>query len=281
MNQPVNVWDDFYLSQFDAMIEAISAWPNADDYIPKLRRLRDNLLEKGRQTYNPDPNNFNTLIHGDLFVYFFSTHPFFRVNFKVFQLNLYSFVFRWLNNIMVRNKTDQNGDTVTENVMLLDYQALCWSSPTVDLHNLLNTSVQESLRFGRFDELIAIYHSHLVDCLTRLDYEKPIPNLDEFKKQYEAKKFHGRDDFVDQSLKHWILLCFCLYFFPAHPGFVMSCLMQPIMLYNQVADDSLAETFFESDERAAKMKQNMYSCATVQAHLRKLIPIYNEMGIFD
>lgn len=68
MSRQTNVYDDFCLAQFDAMTEAISPWPNANQYVSKLSRLRKNLLEKVRQAFEPEPNHFNTLIHGDLYV---------------------------------------------------------------------------------------------------------------------------------------------------------------------------------------------------------------------
>lgn len=68
MNRNTNVYDQFCLNQFDAMTEAISLWPNANRYLSKLRRLRGNLLECLRKAFDPELNQFNTLIHGDLYV---------------------------------------------------------------------------------------------------------------------------------------------------------------------------------------------------------------------
>lgn len=76
MSRHTNVYDTFYLTQFDAMTEAISTWPDASLYVPKLRRLRNSLLEKGLNTFDPNPKHFNTLIHGDLFVNVFHVHFF-------------------------------------------------------------------------------------------------------------------------------------------------------------------------------------------------------------
>lgn len=114
---------------------------------------------------------------------------------------------------------DQNGDATSpsiENVILIDFQYACWTSPTIDLHYFLNTSLQESLRPGRFNELLAIYHEHLVECLQRFDYKKPIPNLDEFKKQYDDKKFYGKLQKLDYSKIYFNLFfifrfCCCLF----------------------------------------------------------------------
>lgn len=108
---------------------------------------------------------------------------------------------------MVRKNADQNGDvngqTVTsiENVILIDFQYACWTSPAIDLHYFLNTSLQESLRPERFDELIAIYHAHLVDCLERLEYKNHIPNCDQFKQQYHEKNFYGKREKNENGLE--------------------------------------------------------------------------------
>lgn len=76
-----------------------------------------------------------------------------------------------------------------------------------------------------------------------------------------------------------ILSYFYWYFF-CHPGFVVACLVQPLML-NEHVDDSMTEAIFMDDEHAKEVKRSLFSSAAVQANLRKLIPIYDEMGIFD
>lgn len=102
---------------------------------------------------------------------------------------------------MIKSKQKSSGDSAEplsiENVILVDFQYSCWTSPTIDLTYFLNTSLQKSLRPDRFDELIGFYHTHLSSCLKRLDYKKSIPNLDEFKKQYRDKSFYGTNLFFE------------------------------------------------------------------------------------
>lgn len=50
------------------MLEVVSTWPDNEYYVGKLQRLRRNIFEKGSKTLDPEPNHFNTLIHGDMFV---------------------------------------------------------------------------------------------------------------------------------------------------------------------------------------------------------------------
>lgn len=113
---------------------------------------------------------------------------------------------------MIRNDTDKNDDvngksgTTIDNVILIDFQYACWTSPAIDLHYFLNTSLQESLRPGRFDELIGIYHAHLVECLERLEYKNPIPSFDQLKKQYRDKQFYGEKKLHAKKIKNWFHL---------------------------------------------------------------------------
>lgn len=78
-----------------------------------------------------------------------------------------------------------------ENVVFIDFQMTFWSSPTIDLHFFLNTSVCESYRPHCFDELIKFYHQHLVQFLKQLNYKKHIPTWSEFQEQYQERKLLG------------------------------------------------------------------------------------------
>lgn len=80
-----------------------------------------------------------------------------------------------------------------ENLIFIDFQYSCWTSPTIDLHYFLNNSIQESLRHERFDELIAFYHSNLVTILKQLQYKQHIPTWEQFKQQYIDKNFYGKE----------------------------------------------------------------------------------------
>lgn len=95
---------------------------------------------------------------------------------------------------MIKYKTDSSSDqsdSEIDGVSLVDFQFSCWASPAVDLQYFLNTSLHESLRPDRFDELIAYYHEHLADFLKRLDYKQDIPTLGQFKVQFEDKLIYG------------------------------------------------------------------------------------------
>lgn len=194
-----------------------------------------------------------------------------------------------MNNLMIRTNGARNGEvngqseTSIENVILIDFQYSCWTSPAIDLHYFLNTSLQESLRPGRFDELIGIYHANLVEYLKQLDYKNHIPNFDQFKKQYQDKKFYGMNYLQTKLNKNWSHSndsCFVFTCIFLHLGFVVACLVQPLMI-NEHVEDANIEALLLNDERAMKFKRIMYSSAKVQANVQKLVPMYDEMGLFD
>lgn len=68
MSRHTDVFDVFYLTQLDVVIEVLSEWPNGDYYIDKLKRVQENVMKKGARAFAPDASHFNTLIHGDLCV---------------------------------------------------------------------------------------------------------------------------------------------------------------------------------------------------------------------
>lgn len=163
--------NNYYLTQFDAAVEVIAKWPDFAAITEKLNGLRDNLMEKGRRAFDANPKHFNTMIHGDM----------------------------WTNNLMIKyannNNSKNNGgesdQSAVENIVYLDFQFSCWTSPAIDLHYFLNTSLQETLRDNHINELIEFYHGHLANYLKRLNYLGHIPTLDEFQKQFLEKSFYG------------------------------------------------------------------------------------------
>lgn len=143
----------------------IAKWPDFAAHTDKLRRLRDNLMEKGRQAFDANPKHFNTMIHGDM----------------------------WTNNLMMKygNIDGETEQSMVENMVYLDFQFSCWTSPAIDLHYFFNTSLQETLRENYLNELIEFYHGQLANYLMRLNYLGHIPTLDEFQKQFLEKSFYG------------------------------------------------------------------------------------------
>ncbi|XP_017140524.1 uncharacterized protein LOC108154687 [Drosophila miranda] len=126
-------------------------------YGNKLRALVKRLMEYSTRVYDPQPDEFNTLVHGDF----------------------------WVNNVMLRYGEKKE----PLDMILIDFQFSSWSSPAVDLHYLFNTSLQNKIRFHQQDALIQFYHKVLVDTLKDLKYGGYIPSLRQLVLQLEKGKF--------------------------------------------------------------------------------------------
>lgn len=163
MSRDSDVFYNFYYAQFDVLIEMLSTWSDFDRYTEKLRRLRNDIVEKGLKIFDPKPNHFNTLNHGDF----------------------------WLNNVMTKSMKDKDA-TPFGKIIFLDFQDSCWASPAIDLHYFLNTSLCDSLRPHAYEELILCYYEQLSTTLRKLKYRKIIPSKDEFFEQFNERYFYGK-----------------------------------------------------------------------------------------
>lgn len=63
-------------------------------------------------------------------------------------------------------------------------------------------------------------------------------------------------------------------------GFIVGCLVQPLMI-NEHVEDANIEALLMNDEKSMKFRRLLYSSPKVQANLQKLIPMYDKMGLFD
>lgn len=68
MSRHTDVLDTFYITQLDVLMEVVETWPDGDYFMEKLHRLRGTMMEKGANAFGADPDHFNTMIHGDMYV---------------------------------------------------------------------------------------------------------------------------------------------------------------------------------------------------------------------
>lgn len=68
MSRHTDTFNTFYCTQLDVLMEVVSTWEDSEYYTEKLHRLRGNIMDKGAKAFDPEPNHFNTMIHGDMFV---------------------------------------------------------------------------------------------------------------------------------------------------------------------------------------------------------------------
>lgn len=243
LNRKNSTFEVFYSTSLAAMTDLISTWPNFSHIAKKLRTLQSNLMENGKKAFDARPHQFNTLIHGDI----------------------------WMNNIMFRYNS---ANKQPENTMLVDFQFCCWSSPTIDLHYFMNTSMEEDLRLQRQDELVQYYHSVLVEALRKFNYHQRIPTLQELHIDFVTTMFYGK----------MLKLSFSYHFIIQNDVFILAfmsaSLVQPLFL-NENCEDADIEALHGNDERAVRFKHLMYTNKQVQANLRNLLPIFERKGILD
>lgn len=168
MSRGTDAFDITYTSHMDIVADLISEWPGFEGYAEKLRRIRDEVVERGHKAYDVNNDHFNTLVHDDL----------------------------WSTNLMIKPSKMKEAEKPFENLIFIDFQFSFWSSPTIDLYYFLNSSLCDSLRPNHFDELVQFYHEKLVECLNRLNFGKRIPTWPEFFAQYQERRFYGGFSFV-------------------------------------------------------------------------------------
>lgn len=151
---------DYFLTNIEALYRCVSKWQDFGYYAQKIKKLRTKLIENGCKAFDVKQDQFNCLNHGDI----------------------------WINNAMFTYTTFGEPD----HVMLLDFQFCCWTSPTLDLHHLFNTSLCEDLRRNDQDNLLQFYYEALSQTLLSLQFQGVIPTLHEFRCQYFSSSFYGR-----------------------------------------------------------------------------------------
>lgn len=237
-------FNTIYYSHFDIVIEIISEWPESVDYVNKLRRIRDEVMERGYKVYDTNPNHFNTLVHDDL----------------------------WSTNLLIK-KGDRSDDKPFENIMLIDFQFAFWASPAIDLHYFLNSSCCDSLRPHQFDALVKFYHDQLIDFLKRLNYAKHIPTWPEFHAQYRERMFLGKYSLWFKLNFNWnSVLCLKL-------AFIVSCLVQP--LHRDNTENVDFQCLNSDTEEGLKGRRSLYKSEKIRETLKLLIPYYDQLGVFE
>ncbi|KAL5288666.1 hypothetical protein ACFFRR_009098 [Megaselia abdita] len=146
----------FYINAFEACIKYCEGKERFQDYIPKLKEMQPKIIQELIKVFSRgQKDRFYVLNHGDC----------------------------WVNNFMFRNKT--------EDVRLIDFQEGFFGSPGIDLNYFFCSSLTEDTYKMYKNELITKYHKTLSEVLKKVNYEKPIPTMDDVLKEIASKGFHG------------------------------------------------------------------------------------------
>ncbi|XP_054285914.1 uncharacterized protein LOC129002261 [Macrosteles quadrilineatus] len=120
--------------------EALEATANSKEVIEFLLDNKQNFFESLIEVCQPKAKGLNVLNHGDL----------------------------WNNNMMFKHKS--SGEV--EDVKFVDFQALRYMSPAIDILYFSWTSADEEVRENRLQELYDVYLQELNECLQQLGCEE-------------------------------------------------------------------------------------------------------------
>ncbi|XP_062565527.1 uncharacterized protein LOC134227858 [Armigeres subalbatus] len=209
-------------SYMESVIQIIRKhWPNGDFYAEIMNDFGFNMFFEMINVVKADPNGFNVLNHGDA----------------------------WCNNFLFR----YGADNTVEEITMVDFQLSVWSSPAIDLHYFIFTSINPTVRMPQLNSIISFYHRNLVDNLQLLGYSKSIPTL---------KDLHL--DYIDKILY----------------GFSSAFSVLPICLMDKTENASI-DTMMSEGEAGHTFREKMYGNPAYVNQLEELLPYFYDNGAFD
>ncbi|XP_053660980.1 uncharacterized protein LOC128709968 [Anopheles marshallii] len=204
------------------MYETMCTWPNNGKlYAELMKRWGMEMFDALLRITKPDPAKFNVLNHGDI----------------------------WCNNMMFQY---DDGEKIKE-ITLVDFQMCMWSSPVVDLHYFIFSSVRANLKLRQLDHLICYYFQHLTENLTLLQYGGVRPSLQDL-----------HSDFIERQL-YGLSTAFSVF---------------PICVMEKTENASI-DLMLDQGDAGTAFKQKMYNGA---AYVEQMIPIleyFYDAGAFD
>lgn len=200
-------------------------------YKNKLLKLKSHVMEYGARSFDPNEGDFLTLNHGDM----------------------------WTNNVMLRydycGNSDEQSTTggLIKDILLIDFQYSAWTSPTLDLHYFIQTSLPLEFKLHREDALVKYYHGFLSETLRLLHYNGHIPSLHEFSVQMESHRFYA----------------------------VASALVCQALLINDKPDETDFYIMMGSGERSQEFRSLLYTNKRMQDIAIAILPYFDRKGLLD
>ncbi|XP_058059464.1 uncharacterized protein LOC131210260 [Anopheles bellator] len=212
---------DFLQPMLDGLMQYMAHWDLEPDYYDDLKELTTTVIDDLADMVTPRENQFNVLIHGDL----------------------------WTNNMVFKYEANSS---VPLTSTLLDFQICCWTSPLVDLHSFLFSSVSSDLMLTKLNYFLRYYQERLAESLVLLGYTKRLPTL---------QQLHA--DFTNHLLF----------------GLLSAMMMLPFVLVPETADASLDTIVDTSTDAGQRFQKQMLDNDQLRTHLKMLIPYFRVRGI--
>ncbi|XP_037922335.1 uncharacterized protein LOC119658736 isoform X2 [Hermetia illucens] len=129
------------------IVKNMRLWKTCQEYVDRIEGMMDRMADIHKDMYDPKPDEFNVILHGDL----------------------------WANNIMFQH--DEKGHP--KDILFVDLQISRYGSPVYDLLYFIFSSTEYSIKVKEFDYMIKHYHTELVKNLKLLKYPKePLTLID-------------------------------------------------------------------------------------------------------
>ncbi|XP_059621269.1 uncharacterized protein LOC132264937 [Phlebotomus argentipes] len=207
------------ISNLEALIDVVEKWEKFEKYKSSLKKIQKNFCQRGSDAYKASDRHINVLIHGDL----------------------------WTKNVLFK----YNSKNEPIDVLLVDLQFCCWTSPAVDLLYFFHTSLQEDIRQTKIDHLVYFYHTELFQILSKFPTIQEIPSLHELQNMLQERQFIT---------------------------FFAGLLMQPSMIVE--AKELPTKPSRDIDRDRGKVSA-IYKNSKVERAIKYLLPLLEKQGVLD
>nr|CAD7261293.1 unnamed protein product [Timema shepardi] len=148
-----------FIKPVKASMLLLRQWPGFEHLADRLEEMYANSVDDLIKTVRPDETPLSVLNHGDC----------------------------WVNNMLFKYSSDTG---IVEDIKFLDFQICRFSSPVLDLHYFLYSSVRYDVLKDR-DALLAEYYNALLKNLQELGCGRLSYSLEDLKRDFRKKLWFG------------------------------------------------------------------------------------------
>ncbi|KAH8242919.1 hypothetical protein KR032_003026 [Drosophila birchii] len=212
---------EVFTGLFRALLRFINTQPNLKkSYGEKLTKLSSHIMEYGARVFHVEESDLQTLIHGDC----------------------------WTTNVMFHYDAEGN----PQSAVAIDFQLGSCTSPAIDLHYFLTTSLREEFK-DRESELVKHHYNALKSNLEKLSYTGTIPSLQEYQLQFERRRFMS----------------------------LLSNLFKPVMIYNGSEKTSDFSSLYKDTPEGLRYQTAVYENDAVLKSTTNLLALLDSKKLLD